>query len=94
MGFVDRIPQLYALFSERWYIDRFYRLFLNVVIYGTISRLCTQNDNKVIDGSIDGLGKGTVVTGRLLSFLHAGRVQYRLLVIFVVMVLLGLYFFF
>jgi NADH-quinone oxidoreductase subunit L len=94
MGFVDKIPQLYKLFSERWYIDRFYRLFLDVVIYGTISRLCTQNDNKVIDGSIDGLGKKTVVTGRLLSYLHAGMVQYRLLVIFVVMVLLALYFFF
>ena len=93
-GFVDRIPQLYTLFSERWYIDRVYRRFLDVVIYATISRLCTQNDNKVIDGGIDGLGKGTVLTGRLLSFLHAGMVQYRLLVIFVVMVLLALYFFF
>jgi NADH-quinone oxidoreductase subunit L len=94
VGFVDRIRPLYTLFSERWYIDRFYRLFLNVVIYATLSRRCTQSDNQVIDGSIDGLAKGAVETGRLFSFLHTGMVQYRLLVIFVVMVLLALYYFF
>jgi len=53
-----------------------------------------NNDNKVIDGAIDGLSKGTVATGRLTSLLHLGMIQYRLLTIFVVLVLLGIYFFF
>jgi hypothetical protein len=48
----------------------------------------------VIDGGIDGLGKATAETGRLVSWLHLGMVQYRLLTIFVVFVLLGIYFFF
>jgi len=94
VGFVEKIEPLNHLFSERWYIDRFYRRFLDIIIYGTISNLLTKNDEKVIDGGLDGLSKGTVATGRLVSFLHLGMVQYRILVIFVVTVLLALYFFF
>ena len=94
VGFVEKIAPLNTLFSERWYIDRFYRRFLDVVIYGGISNLCTQNDNRVIDGGVDGLSRGTVETGRFVSFLHQGMIQYRLLAIFVVIVMLVLYFFF
>ena len=94
VGFVEKIAPLNTLFSERWYIDRFYRRFLDVVIYRGISNLCTKNDNSIIDGGINGLGRGTVETGRFVSFLHLGMIQYRLLAIFVVIVLLVLYFFF
>jgi NADH-quinone oxidoreductase subunit L len=94
VGFVERIPALHNLFAERWYIDRFYRRFLDIVIYNVFSRLFTLNDNRVIDGSIDGLGKGTIEIGRFVSYLHTGMVQYRLLVIFIVLVLLMVYFIF
>jgi NADH-quinone oxidoreductase subunit L len=94
IGFVEKIAPLHNLFAERWYIDRFYRRFLDVFIYGVVSRGFTNNDNKVIDGGIDGLSKGTVAAGRAASFLHLGMIQYRLLIMFVVIVLLALYFFF
>jgi len=94
VGFVEKIPALNNLFAERWYIDHFYRRFLDVFIYGVVSKLLTQNDRKVIDGGLDELGTGTVATGKWVSFLHLGMVQYKLLTIFVVMVLLGIYFFF
>ena len=94
VGFVERIAPLNSLFAERWYIDRFYRRFLDIFIYGVVSNLLTRNDRKIIDGGIDGLSKGTVATGRIVSVLHLGMVQYRLLTIFVVVVMLGLYFFF
>ncbi len=55
IGFVETIPPLYRLFAERWYIDRFYRLLVDLVVDRGISYLCYQNDNKVIDGSIDEL---------------------------------------
>ncbi len=93
VGFVEKIAPLKNLFAERWYIDRFYRQFMDIFIYGVVSKLFTRNDQKVIDGGIDGLGRGTVETGRLVSLLHLGMVQYRLLTIFVVLVLLGIYFF-
>ena len=94
VGFVERIAPLNNLFSQRWYIYRFYRWFLDAVIYGIVSRFCTQNDNKVIDKGLDGLSKAVVATGRFTSLLHVGMIQYRLLAIFVVMVLLAVYFFF
>ncbi|MEJ2165308.1 MAG: NADH-quinone oxidoreductase subunit L [Desulfobacterales bacterium] len=94
VGFVEKIAPLNNLFAERWYIDHFYRRFLDIFIYGVVSNLLTQNDKKIIDGGIDGLSRGTVETGRIVSFLHLGMVQYKLLTIFVVMVLLGVYFFF
>ena len=94
VGFIEKIDPLNTLFAERWYIDRFYRRFLDIVIYGGISNLCTKNDNRVIDGGIDGLSRGTVESGRFVSFLHLGMIQYRLLAIFVVIILLVLYFFF
>ena len=94
IGFVEKIAPLNNLFAERWYIDHFYRRFLDLFIYGIVSRGFYNNDNKVIDGGIDGLGKGTVATGRITSLLHQGMIQYRLLTVFVVIVLLALYFFF
>jgi NADH-quinone oxidoreductase subunit L len=94
IGFVERIPPLFKLFAERWYIDRFYGLLVNLVVDRGISYLCYENDQKVIDGSIDGLCEGTVEGGRIAAFLQSGMIQYRLLVIFAVMVLLSIYFFF
>ena len=94
IGFIEKIAPLHNLFAERWYIDRFYRRFLDVFIYGVVSNGFTNNDNKVIDGGIDRLSKGTVAAGRFTSVLHLGMIQYRLLIMFVVIVLLALYFFF
>ncbi len=92
IGFVERIPPLYRLFAERWYIDHFYRLLVNLVVDRGISRLFWQNDNKVIDGGIDELCEGTIEGGRIVAFLQTGMIQYRLLAIFAVMVLLAVYF--
>jgi NADH-quinone oxidoreductase subunit L len=94
VGFIEKIAPLNDLFSQRWYIDRFYRRFLDVFIYGTVSNLFNRNDKIVIDGGLDGMAKGTLESGRFVSFLHLSMVQYRLLTIFVVLVLLGIYFFF
>ena len=94
VGFVERIPALYNLFSERWYMDHFYRLFVDRVIDKGISYLCFQNDNRVIDGGIDGISNGTVNSGRVVAFLHTGMIQHRLIVTFAVIVFLSLYFFF
>ncbi len=94
VGFVEKISALNTLFARRWYIDDFYRLCLKYVVYKGIANFCQQNDDRVIDGSIDGLSKATVAGGRILSRLHLGMVQYRLLVIFIVLVLLAVYFIF
>ncbi|MDR3569913.1 MAG: NADH-quinone oxidoreductase subunit L [Syntrophobacteraceae bacterium] len=94
IGFVDRMPVLSRLFAERWYIDRFYGLVVEFVIDRGISRLCSQNDRKVIDGSIDGICEGTVESGWVVAFLQTGMIQYRLLAILGVLALLLLCFYF
>jgi NADH-quinone oxidoreductase subunit L len=93
-GFVERMPAVAALFAERWDLDRFYRWLVDHVLDRGISRLCAENDHRVIDGGIDGMGKGITAAGQLVSLLHTGMIQYRLLVMLGVMVLLALYFFF
>ena len=94
VGFVERLEPVKTLFAERWYIDHFYRLFLDYVIYGIFSNLFTRNDRQVIDGGIDGLCRATVGGGRVLSFLQSGMLQYNLMVMFAVLALVALYFFF
>ncbi len=93
VGFVEAFPGLARLFAERWYIDRFWRRFLDIVVYRVLSGLCTANDRKVIDPGIDAMGAGTVASGRFLARIQGVMVQYRLLAMFVVVVCLGLFFF-
>jgi NADH:ubiquinone oxidoreductase subunit 5 (subunit L)/multisubunit Na+/H+ antiporter MnhA subunit len=94
IGFAERIPAIKALFLQRWYLDRMYRWLLNVVIYRGVSNVCTKNDNQIIDGSIHAVSEGTIKSGRILSDLHLSMIQYKLMVMFVVILLLALYFFF
>lgn len=94
VGFVERIPPLRALFAERWYLDHFYRLFVDHVVYGVFSNLSTRNDRRVIDGGIDGICRATVGSGWVLSFLQSGKLQYNLVVMFAVLAMVALFFFF
>ena len=91
-GFLSKLPKVEALFSNRWYMDHTLRLFVDRVVYGLFSRFFTLNDRRVVDGSIDGMCRGTVGFGRLLSFLQSGYLQYNLYIIVVVLAGLALYF--
>jgi NADH-quinone oxidoreductase subunit L len=94
VGFVERLPALRALFANRWYLDHLYRRLLDYVIYGTISNLFTRNDRRVIDGAIDGMCRATIGSGRLLSFVQSGMLQYNLMVMFAALALVALGFYF
>jgi NADH-quinone oxidoreductase subunit L len=94
VGFVERLPAVRALFANRWYLDHVYRRFLDYVIYGTFSNLFTLNDRRVIDGGIDGMCRATIGSGRLLSFVQSGMLQYNLMVMFAALALVALAFYF
>jgi len=94
VGFLSRMPVIHALFANRWYIDHFYRRFLDYLIYGVFSRLFTVNDRRVVDGAIDGFCRGTVGGGFLLSFLQNGRLQFNLVITAALTAVMGLLFFF
>lgn len=91
-GFLRRLPALETLFAERWYMDAFYRRFTDYVVYGLFSRFFTMNDRRVVDGAIDGVCRGTVGTGWLLSFLQSGQLQYNLFAMVLIIAMVGLYF--
>lgn len=94
IGFVERLPALGAFFEQRWYLDHLYRLLLDRVVYRGFSALCTLGDRKAIDGVIHAVSRETVRSGGRLSLLHGAMIQYRLLVLFAVVVLLGAYVFY
>jgi NADH-quinone oxidoreductase subunit L len=87
-GFVERFPALHVFFLERWYIDRFYRATVRLVIDGTLSRLSLLSESRVINGGIDGFSRGTIGAGRIVSLLQSGILRYNLMVVFAVLVLL------
>ena len=92
VGFIERLPEVARLFSNRWYLDHFYQYLLDRLVDRGISRLFAWNDKRVIDGAIDGLGLSTINLGALIARLHTGMIQHRLMVLFAVMAALILYF--
>ena len=58
------------------------------------SRFCARNDQKVIDGAVDGLATVTAAAGGRVSLLHSGPwCSHRLMVVFASIVFLAFYFF-
>jgi NADH-quinone oxidoreductase subunit L len=94
VGFVERRPFFRNLFAERWYLDHFYRAFLNGVIYRSLAGPFTKNERQVIDGSLEAICNFTKGSGRLVAFIQSGKVRYNLFVTFTVLVLISFYFFF
>jgi NADH-quinone oxidoreductase subunit L len=94
VGVFEKITALRLLFANRWYLDRFYGLVLRVVVYKIFADLTIRNDRRVIDVGIDALCSSTVETGGILSRLQSGLVRYNFLLVFLVLALLGLWFYF
>lgn len=90
VGFVEKIPVAHHLFANRWYIDWFYRWFLDHVIYNVVSGFCINNDARVIDGGIHALGRGVAALGRIIAGLHTALIQPKLMVVFSVVAIMTL----
>ena len=91
VGFISKFPALQTFFIQKWYMDHFWRWFLNTFIYGTFSRIFTLNDRRVVDGGVDAVAFGTIGSGRLLSFLQTALVQLNMLFMVLVLAGVGLY---
>jgi NADH-quinone oxidoreductase subunit L len=91
VGFISKVPALQNFFIQKWYMDHFWRWFLNRVIYGTFSKLFTYNDRRVVDGGVDAVAFSTVGSGRILSFIQTAFLQYNLLFMVLVLAGVGIY---
>jgi NADH-quinone oxidoreductase subunit L len=86
-GFAERVAPVRDLFARRWYLDHAYELVLEYVVYRTFAALCSRNDQKVIDGGVDGLSRLTVAGGRILSHLQSGALRYNVALMFAMVAL-------
>jgi NADH-quinone oxidoreductase subunit L len=91
VGFISKMPALQTFFIQKWYMDHFWRWFLNRIIYGTFSRLFTYNDRRVVDGGVDAVAFSTIGGGRLLSLIQTAFLQYNLLFMVLVLAGVGIY---
>jgi NADH-quinone oxidoreductase subunit L len=91
VGFISKVPALQNFFIQKWYMDHFWRWFLNRIIYGTFSKLFTYNDRRVVDGGVDAVAFSTVGSGRILSFIQTAFLQYNLLFMVLVLAGVGIY---
>lgn len=90
IGFVEKIPWLFQLFSNRWYLDHFYKWVVARMVDQGVSKLCKQSDDHVIDGALHTLGKGVVKGSWVVSAWHNTVLQIKLLTIFAVFFALAL----
>jgi len=93
IGFVERRPLVKTFFLKRWFLDDLYAFLLKNVIYRMFAELLTLNERVIIDGAIENLCRFTKGSGRVFSYIQAGVLRFNLMVIFVVLTLVGLYFF-
>jgi NADH-quinone oxidoreductase subunit L len=91
-GFLKRFPKWEALFAQRWYMDHFYRWFVDTIVYSAFTNVFTRNDRRIIDGAIDGFCRLTIGSGRFFSFLQSSMLQYNLMLMLASVGLVLLYF--
>lgn len=72
--FIKLYPATYRLFTNKWYFDELYEGFVNNV-YLVFARASAQFDRVVIDGIVNRVGDGVVLSSRGLGALHTGRAQ-------------------
>ncbi len=84
IGFVEKMPWLRKLFSNRWYLDHLYTWAVSWIVDRGISAFCKKSDDYMIDGAVHSLGKGVLSGGRIMSGLHHAVLQTKLSAIFAV----------
>jgi NADH-quinone oxidoreductase subunit L len=90
-GFLKKMPALETFFIQKWYMDHFWRWFLNTFIYGFFSKWFTYNDRRVVDGGVDAVAFSCIGGGRWLSFIQTAFLQYNLLFMVLVLAAIGIY---
>jgi NADH-quinone oxidoreductase subunit L len=90
-GFIRNYPSLENFFIQKWYMDHFWRWFLDTVIYGFFSKWFTYNDRRVVDGGVDAVAFSCEGGSRLLSLLQTAFLQCNLLFMVLVLAGLGIY---
>ncbi len=77
----SKIPALYNLSLNKWYIDDIYNSVF-VVGIRRIARQVMEVDYRVVDGAVNLAGLATLLGGEGLKYLETGRAQFYALIVF------------
>jgi NAD(P)H-quinone oxidoreductase subunit 5 len=77
----SKIPALYNLSLNKWYIDDIYNSVF-VVGLRRVARQVMEVDYRVVDGAVNLTGLATLLGGEGLKYLETGRAQFYALIIF------------
>ena len=69
-----RVPFLYRASLNKWWFDELNHLIF-IVIGGRVAAALWWFDREVVDGTVNALGRVTLLTGRGLRQVQTGRVQ-------------------
>ncbi len=73
-GFARKVPTLFRLMRNRWYVDAFYRATITGFVV-RIAKICLKVEQEGIDGGTDSLGHATMELGAVTSGMQTGKVQ-------------------
>jgi NAD(P)H-quinone oxidoreductase subunit 5 len=77
----SKIPALYNLSLNKWYIDDIYNSVF-VVGLRRVARQVMEVDYRVVDGAVNLTGLATLLGGEGLKYLETGRAQFYALIVF------------
>jgi len=84
------LAEVFAKFDSRWVIDPVVNLVGRAVV--ALSDLLSRFDLRIVDGMVNGIGRGARAAGRSLRQVQTGFVQdYLLVVVTTVLLLLGVF---
>ena len=76
-----------AVLSNKWYVDELYEAIIVKPINWISSFLSRVVDNKLIDGLVNGVGKGVQFSARQMRLLQSGQVGSYILIMMVAIIL-------
>lgn len=67
--------KFYQWAYDKFYFDEIYLFVTKKILFHFVSRPAAQFDKKVVDGSMNGIGNGTVKIANLIKGMQSGKVQ-------------------
>jgi NAD(P)H-quinone oxidoreductase subunit 5 len=83
------IPLIQDFFAQDFYVQRFYQLTI-VTLVAISARLVNWFDRYIVDGVVNLVGVGTLVSGQALKYTTSGQSQLYILLVFSSLIVLGL----
>jgi NADH-quinone oxidoreductase subunit L len=89
--YVAKVPGLYRLLEQRYYLDALYDAITRFV-RGPLARATYAFDQKAVDGAVNGAARGTGRLGGALRYLQTGQAQWYAAALFAGVVIVAIAF--